>query len=268
MPVHIGTSGWQYRHWRGLFYPTDVPQRLWLEHYAERFATVEVNNAFYRLPEAGTFASWAERTPDDFVVAVKASRYLTHVKRLRDPAEPVGRLLERAAHLGRALGPLLLQLPPTLHADVVLLDEVLAAVAEASTRLAPTVPAVRVAVEPRHPSWYADAVADVLSRRGAAFCLTDTPARRSPVWRTASWGYVRFHEGRASPSPCYGRRALATWAECLASCFGRGDDVYAYFNNDTSGCAVRDARRFAAAVAKAGLEPTRVPGPRETPVAD
>ena len=117
MPMRIGTSGWQYRDWRGGLYPPGVPQRRWLEHYAERYATVENNNSFYRLPARETFESWRERTPDDFVMAVKASRYLTHVRRLRDPAEPVARLLGAAAGLGRKLGPVLLQLPPTLKAD-------------------------------------------------------------------------------------------------------------------------------------------------------
>jgi uncharacterized protein YecE (DUF72 family) len=117
VPVLVGTSGWQYRDWRGRLYPQRLAQGRWLEHYAERFATVESNNAFYRLPEPATFAAWAERTPPDFVMAVKASRFLTHVKRLRDPEEPVGRLLGHARHLGAKLGPVLLQLPPTLKAD-------------------------------------------------------------------------------------------------------------------------------------------------------
>lgn len=112
MPLHLGTSGWQYRDWRGVLYPAGVPQGRWLEEYARHFATVESNASFYRLPEATTFADWRDRTPTDFVMAVKASRYLTHVKRLRDPGEPVRRLMTRAAHLGPRLGPVLLQLPP------------------------------------------------------------------------------------------------------------------------------------------------------------
>jgi len=256
--LHVGTSGWQYQDWRGRLYPVGVPQSRWLEHYAERFATVEVNNAFYRLPEATTFAGWAARTPGDFVVAVKASRYLTHVKRLRDPAEPVARLMERAAHLGPKLGPVLLQVPETLHADPGLLDEALAAFPSGT----------RVAFEPRHRSWETDQIREVLERRRAAFCLADAPGRRTPRWRTAEWGYVRFHQGRARPAPCYGRTALATWAERLADLWDPADEVFAYFNNDHCGCAVRDARGFALAATRAGLRPTRVPGPRETPVCD
>ncbi len=122
MPVHVGTSGWQYRDWRGVLYPAGVPQRRWLEHYAEHFATVENNNAFYRLPARETFTDWHDRTPGDFVMAVKASRFLTHIKRLRDPAEPVARLLGAAVGLGDRLGPILLQLPPNLAAEPERLD--------------------------------------------------------------------------------------------------------------------------------------------------
>ena len=138
----LGTSGWQYADWRGPFYPQKLPQRRWLEHYAQHFSTVEVNNAFYRLPERATFEAWRARTPAGFIVTVKASRYLTHIKRLRDPAEPVARLMERATGLGDRLGAVLLQLPPTLQADPPLLAETLKHFPDG----------VRVAVEPRHPS--------------------------------------------------------------------------------------------------------------------
>jgi uncharacterized protein YecE (DUF72 family) len=256
MPVLVGTSGWQYAHWRGRFYPKGVAQARWLEHYAARFATVESNAAFYRLPEAHTFEAWAERTPDDFVMAVKASRYLTHVRRLRDPAEPVARLLERASGLGPKLGPVLLQLPPDLKADLELLAATLAAF-----------PAkVRVAVEPRHDSWWTDELRELLVERGAALCLADSPRRRTPVWRTADWGYLRLHEGRASPHPCYGRTALATWARRLAELWPRSAELFVYLNNDPQGCAVRDARWLAQAAARAGLEPTRVPAAGEVGV--
>ena len=256
MPVLVGTSGWQYQDWRGRFYPPRLPQAAWLEHYAGRFAVVESNNAFYRLPEAHTFAAWATRTPDDFVFAVKASRYLTHVRRLRDPEEPVRRFLERAAHLGGKLGPVLLQLPPTLRADL-----------DALARTLACFPAgVRVAVEPRHPSWFSDETRALLGERGAALCLADSPRRPSPVWRTADWTYVRFHQGSARPHPCYGRAALAAWARRLAEGWGPQATLYVFFNNDPGACAVRDARWLALAAARAGLAPTRVPGPGEVRV--
>ena len=156
--ILIGTSGWQYKDWRGRLYPAGLPQRRWLEHYAERFATVEVNNAFYRLPERSTFEQWRERTPADFCFAVKMSRYLTHVKRLREPAEPVARFLERASALGGKLGPVLIQLPPTLRADLAALDETLGRFPSG----------VRVAVEPRHDTWFTDDCRRLLERHGAA----------------------------------------------------------------------------------------------------
>ncbi|MGW1506537.1 DUF72 domain-containing protein [Streptomyces mirabilis] len=250
MTLFVGTSGWQYKDWRGVLYPDGVPMRLWLEEYAARFATVEVNNAFYRLPSRETFESWRERTPPDFVVALKASRYLTHIKRLRDPAEPVDRLLGHAAGLGDRLGPVLLQLPPTLHAEPVLLDECLG-----------RFPAgVRVAVEPRHDSWWTPEVRKVLESRGAALCWADVLARPvTPLWRTADWGYVRFHEGRAQPWPRYGRQSLTTWVRRVTDTWPDDHDVYAYFNNDPNAAAVRDAVAFARAATAAGLTVTRTP---------
>jgi uncharacterized protein YecE (DUF72 family) len=256
LPVWIGTSGWQYRDWRGRFYPEGLPQARWLEHYAGRFRTVEVNNAFYRLPEAATFAKWAERTPADFVVGVKASRYLTHIKRLADPQEPVNRFLERATHLGAKLGPVLVQLPPNLAADLDRLDATLACFPRD----------VRVTVEFRHPSWFTDETRAVLEKHAAALCLADSPRRKTPRWRTTSWGYVRFHEGRATPRPCYGRQALDTWARHLADLWTGDEDVYAYFNNDPLGCAVRDAAVFARSCEGADRAPTRVPALSEVSV--
>jgi uncharacterized protein YecE (DUF72 family) len=231
----VGTSGWQYADWRGALYPEGVPKRAWLERYAGEFPTVEVNNAFYRLPERSVFARWRDETPDGFVVAVKVSRYLTHVRRLRDPDEPVARLLDRAAGLGDRLGPCLLQLPPTLRADVDRLEACLAAFPSG----------VRVAVEPRHDSWWSDDVRDVLERHDAALCWADRAGRPiTPLWRTAGWGYVRLHEGTASPPPSYGRRALATWLDRVDGAWPRatGADVFVYFNNDLGGAAVRNAR--------------------------
>ena len=256
MAVLIGTSGWQYRHWKGRLYPPRLPQKAWLEHYAARFATVEVNATFYRLPAPGTAEAWAARVPGDFVFAVKVSRYLTHIRRLRDPAEPVGRFMAVAEALGPRLGPVLMQLPPTMRADLDALD--------ATLRMFPS--GVRVAVEPRHESWFAAELYALLERRGAALCWADRPRWRPDHVRTADWGYLRLHEGRATPRPCYGRDALAAWAGRIAERFGPGDDVFVFTNNDPEGCAVRDARVLAGLVAREGLEPTRVPGPRDTPV--
>lgn len=249
MALIVGTSGWQYRHWRDGLY-AGVPQRGWLERYAAAFATVEINAAFYRLPTREAFERWRERTPDDFVMAVKMSRYLTHVRRLRDPREPVGRLLAAAGGLGDRLGPVLLQLPPTLRADGALLSNALAAFP----------PQVRVAVEPRHDSWWSDEIREVLTAHAAALCWADRCGRPvTPLWRTAGWGYVRFHEGAARPWPRYGTGALRAWADRLGE-WPVGAEVFAYFNNDPGGAAVGDAVRLAGLVAATGRPVTRVPG--------
>jgi uncharacterized protein YecE (DUF72 family) len=250
--VVIGTSGWQYRDWRGRFYPQRLPQRLWLEHYAAHFATVESNNAFYRLPERDTFVAWRERTPPDFRWAVKASRFLTHIKRLREPEEPVARLMGRAEGLAAKLDVVLLQLPPTLRADPDLLRECLARFPAGT----------RVAVEPRHDSWWTDEVRALLERYGAALCWADRDEHPvAPLWRTADWGYLRMHTGAAQPWPRYRPEGLRVWAERLATAYGADDDVLVYFNNDPGGAAVVDAVAFADGVRATGRTPSRVPTP-------
>jgi uncharacterized protein YecE (DUF72 family) len=255
--VWIGTSGWQYRDWRGPFYPGGLSQRAWYESYGERFATVESNNAFYHLPERRIFESWAERSPADFVMAVKVSRYLTHILRLRDPDEPVERFVTRVRGLGPKLGPVLIQLPPQFRRD--------------RDRLARTLdrfPAeFRVAVEFRHESWFVDEIRDLLTDHGAALCLADRRGVLTPPWRTTNWTYLRFHEGRAHPRPSYGDAALAGWADRLAAQWAPDEDAWVYFNNDPHAAAPHDAARFARACVRAGLRPTRTPQPRSVPIA-
>jgi uncharacterized protein YecE (DUF72 family) len=258
LSILLGTSGWQYRHWRETFYPRGVPQGRWLEYYAERFATVESNAAFYRLPEGDTFAAWAERTPPDFVMAVKVSRYLTHVKRLVDPVEAVSRFVARAGRLGSKLGPALIQLPPTMKAAPGLL----------AATLAQFPSDWRVAVEFRHSSWFTDETRALLEEHRAALCLADRLGVVSPIWRTTDWTYLRFHAGRAHPSPCYGRQALQTWVERLAEQWRPTEDVFVYFNNDPRACALRDARWFARAAERSGLGVTRVPRAADVRLAD
>ena len=190
-------------------------------------------------------------------MAVKVSRYLTHVLRLADPEEPVARFVERARGLGPKLGPALIQLPPQLTID--------------RERLARTLdrfpPDVRVAVEFRHASWFTDDIQQLLVDHGAALCLADRRGVLGPIWRTTDWSYLRFHQGRARPRPAYGDAALASWSARLASCWSPGEDVFVYFNNDHRAAAPRDAARFARQVRRAGLEPTRVPSVRSLPMA-
>jgi uncharacterized protein YecE (DUF72 family) len=230
MTWRVGTSGWQYRDWRADFYPAKLPQRLWLEHYAGVFDTVEVNNAFYRLPERSVFEAWKERTPAGFLVTVKGSRYLTHIKRLNEPAEPVARLLERSRGLGRKRGPILLQLPPNLQVAVDLLDETLKQFPRT----------VRVAVEPRHESWWCEEVRELLTRRKAALVWADRGEQAlNPLWATTDWGYLRLHHGKSDWA--YTTGGLKSWAERLHGSFNEG---YVYANNDPGGAAPRDALKL------------------------
>lgn len=231
MELRIGTSGWQYPYWKEAFYPAAIPQARWLEYYATRFSTVEVNNTFYRLPPAETFASWAARTPDDFVIAMKASRFLTHMKRLREPEEPVGRMMERIEPLGSKLGPILLQLPPNFKIDLDAIDAALSCFPRG----------VKVAVEQRNPTWFVEEYADVLRRHNAASCIAVSPDRDTPVWRTADWGYARFHEGQKRPFTTYGKKTLSTWADRLGELFSDAP-LFVYFDNDTNACAPRNAK--------------------------
>ncbi len=262
MSLFVGTSGWQYRHWRGVLYPQQVAQRRWLEHYASHYQTVENDGTFYRLPGRETFTSWRERTPDGFVMAIKASRYLTHVRRLSDAAEPVARLMSAAAGLGDRLGPVLLQLPPTLPADSQRLAACLGEFARAGgsgpggTGSRP----IRVAVEPRHTSWWNPEIKDILAAHGAALCWADQLGRPvTPLWRTADWGYLRLHQGAASPWPRYGARALRSWLDRIAATWPDEAPVFVYFNNDPGGAAVADSIAFAELARRTGRSVSRTP---------
>ncbi|AYF74175.1 DUF72 domain-containing protein [Nocardia yunnanensis] len=251
MTLFVGTSGWQYADWRGVFYPKGVGQRRWLEHYAQSFATVELNAAFYRPVKPTTFESWRTRTPDDFVMAVKASRVLTHYRRLLDFDIPLERSLEAARGLGPKLGPFLLQLPPTLPAEPERLDAVLAAIPAG----------VRVAVEPRHETWWTDEVRAVLKAHAATLCWADRLDQPlTPLWRTADWGYLRFHEGTSDPRPLYDDAPLRDWVQRLGDTWDRDQDIFVYFNNDPNGAALHNAIRFADFARTAGWPVTRTPG--------
>ena len=251
MPVLVGTSGWQYRDWRGRFYPARLPQRLWLEHHAAHWQTTEVNNSFYRLPAREVFEAWRARTPADYVVTVKASRYLSHVKRLREPQEPVARLMDRVAGLGDRLGAVLLQLPPDLQVEAAeRLDETLACFP----------PGTQLAVEPRHASWWGPELREVLNRHGAALCWADRGSEPvAPLWRTAGFGYLRLHAGGGEASWPYEERVLARWADLLCETWSDDEVVYVYTNNDPGGAALRDGVTLARLLRERGRTVGRVP---------
>ena len=220
-----------YRHWRGgVFYPAGLRPADELRYYAERFRTVELNNPFYRLPEAATFRRWRGAVPTDFRFAVKASRFLTHVKRLREPADPLALLLERVAELGPALGPILFQLPPTLQLDLGRLGDFLDALQ----------PDRQWTVEFRHPSWHHPEVYDLLGRRAVALCIPVGGRVQPDLVTTAPFAYLRMHAG-AGPGGGFTDDQLRAWAGRIRGLRSAGKEVYVYFNNDWDGHAVRDA---------------------------
>jgi uncharacterized protein YecE (DUF72 family) len=247
--VLVGTSGWQYKDWRYRYYAKGVNQSRWFEQIVRDFRTVELNVTFYRLPRTEVFAGWYERSPDDTIITVKASRYITHIKRLRDPGPSVSMLLDRIAPLKDKLGPVLLQLPPDLQVNVDGLAETLAAFPDA----------MRLAGAPRHESWWTDEVRRLLEQHNAALCWADRAGPITPLWRTADWGYLRFHEGKHEPWPFYTPDELRQWAETIASTFPDSADFFAYFNNDPSAAALDNAITFAECVRTQGRQVSRVP---------
>jgi uncharacterized protein YecE (DUF72 family) len=257
MAIRIGTSGFIYEHWRGRFYPPSA-RGSELELYARTYDTVELNVTFYRMPPSSTFRSWAARVPDGFLFSVKASRYLTHVRRLKDPRPAVELLVERARELGNRLGPILIQLPPDLERDLDSLEATLDAFPAG----------IRLAVEPRHRSWFVEKVRDALTERNVALCVADRRGAITPLWRTADWVYLRFHAGRATPRSCYATADLEVWAERLETGWGSNPTGFAYFNNDGNGCALRDASRYARALERRGVAVETLPVVPEDVVLD
>jgi uncharacterized protein YecE (DUF72 family) len=231
-PIRVGCSGWNYADWRGVLYPPGCPQRKWLARYAEVFDTVEVNTTFYRLPSVDAVRGWVAQTPPGFAFAVKSSRYLTHMKRLTDMERGVARLLERLEALTASpkMGPMLWQLPGNFRRD----DERLAFALE-------HLPPGRHAFEFRHPSWFADDVLAALRAHGVALTIGDHPERPwQPHELTADFSFVRFHYGHRGRRGNYSATELDEWARELRR-LARRADVFAYFNNDWEGFAVRNA---------------------------
>ena len=237
--LHIGTSGYVYPHWRGVFYPRALPAREWLPFYARQFGTVELNNSFYRLPGKAAFRAWRAQVDDRFRFAVKGSRYLTHLKRLKAPSPPLDRLLRRVRPLGSTLGPVLFQLPAQFHANLPRVDRLLRALGR--QRL---VPDVRATLEVRHASWLVPETFDLLRKTNVALCFHD--ARLQPVTEpvTTDFVYVRRHGTAPRYHGSYTDRMLEADAGRVVGWLDGGLDVYVYFNNDGGGAAVRNALRL------------------------
>ena len=226
--LRIGTSGYHYDHWKGVFYPEDLPKAEWFSYYARNFATVEINNTFYHLPEASTFNAWRRQAPKGFCYALKFSRYGSHIVRLKKPRSTIGKFLQRAGRLGEFLGPILVQLPPNWKAD----PERLAAFLKAAPK------DYRWAVEFRDPRWLCEEVFAILKEHGCALCVHDM-IDDHPRLVTAEWVYLRFHGDHYSG--CYTPQFLTARAAEIRAYLAAGLDVFAYFNNDAQGFAIQNA---------------------------
>ncbi len=234
--IRIGTSGWSYPHWSGRFYPERLGADAWLGYYAERFDTVEINATFYRLPSEQTVAEWASGVPEGFLFAVKASRYITHMKKLKDPDQTLPPFFDRVAGLGKHLGPVLFQTPPRWRVN---LDR-LAAFLESLPR------GLQYAFEFRDPSWHSDGVRTLLEKHGAAFCVFQLEAVTAPDWVTAGFAYVRLHGPHEAYAGRYSSATLKTWAGRLKAWEAAGVHSFCYFDNDQAAQAPRDAARLMA----------------------
>jgi uncharacterized protein YecE (DUF72 family) len=228
--LRIGTSGWVYDHWRGRLYPPDMRQAEWFGVYAQHFDTVEINNSFYRLPSESAFDAWRAQAPEGFLYAVKASRFLTHFKKLNDPAEPLKLFFDRAQRLGDRLGPVLYQLPTRWKLNLPRFEAFLAALPRGYDHV----------IEFRDQSWMVDPVFERMAQRGVSHCLHDMRGLEVPAAVTATPVYVRFH-GARSQGGDYPRHELEAWAARIHGWRAQGLDVYAYFNNDWEGFALNNA---------------------------
>jgi uncharacterized protein YecE (DUF72 family) len=229
--VHIGTSGWNYEHWKGNFYPMDLSQKIWLEFYTETFSTVELNNSFYRLPEKATFEKWRERTPEGFLFSVKANRYITHMKRLKDPDKSLSKFLKNIKGLGNKLGPVLFQLPPSFACNHDRLIEFLEALPEKG----------RYTFEFRNQGWFNEKTLGLLTRYRAAFCIYQLAGTLSPEAVTTDFVYIRLHGPGGAYRGEYNSKTLEGWAITIMDWIGQGKEIFCYFDNDEHGYAVKDA---------------------------
>jgi len=232
MHTYVGTSGWNYDHWRGTFYPEAIPKSRWLEYYCQVFTTIEVNATFYRQINQSTFQRWRENTPEDFIWSAKANRFITHIKRLKDAKDPLDKFLSQIGVLERKLGPVLFQLPPSLVFEKDTVETFLSLLPQGN----------RYTVEARHESWMTDDALSMLRDHGIAWCISDT-AGRYPYLEavTADFVYIRLHGSKRLYGSLYTEDELALWGEKIQSW---GIDVYVYFDNDYLGYAPKNALRL------------------------
>lgn len=233
----IGTSGWHYDHWRGPFYPQDLPKTRWFRYYMERFRTVELNNSFYQQPKDKTWDGWREEAPPGFRFAVKANRYITHMKRFKDPEQPLARFLKGAERLKSYLGPVLFQTPPNFHRTGENVERI-----EAFLKLLPR--RHRHVFEFRHDSWFGEDTLDQLRRHHVGFCSYDMPDFDCPVTATAPYAYIRFHGSDEVYATNYTDEMLAGWTGQIKKLASGLDEVWIYFNNDAEGYAVANALKL------------------------
>lgn len=226
-----GTSGWNYKHWRETFYPKSLPQKDWLRFYSERFSTVEINTSYYHLPKAESFVAWREETPPCFTFAVKASRYITHMKKLKGVDDAVDLFFERAYNLGDKLGPILFQLPPNLHVDLPRLEDFLTILPRGPLHT----------FEFRHQSWLVPQVYELLRRYNAGLCLIALPGFPVVEEATAKLVYIRMHGSEIKYGDSFPTEELSAWADRISKFLAQGHEVYIYFNNDAHAYAVANA---------------------------
>lgn len=238
--LYVGTSGWSYDWWRGVFYPEGLPKEKWLSFYASQFKTVEINYSFYRLPSRSAFEKWSRTVPRDFIFAVKASRYITHNKKLKGAEDAWKRFIEASVGLGEKLGPILFEFQPSWRKNADRLAEFL----EILPRR------LRYAFEFRHPSWFDEEIYRLLSEKGASLVTADSPRFPLSFEETADFSFIRFHGGRILYGSEYSSEELKGWAERISDMLKRGRDVYAYFNNDAYGFAPKNARELLGLIAE------------------
>jgi uncharacterized protein YecE (DUF72 family) len=234
---HIGTSGWHYGHWRGVLYPEDLPPDRWFEAYAQKFETVELNNSFYRQPKASTWKAWHDEAPPGFRFAVKANRFISHIKRFNDCEKPLRTFLDGARLLKSYLGPVLYQTPPNFERTAENLERL-----DLFMSLLPT--GIQHAFEFRHNSWFRDETLELLRRHGVALCVHDMPGLQPPKQRTAGFVYLRLHGGETAYAGNYSEEALSAWAGTIDDLTRGNAEAWVYFNNDLEGHAVRNALRL------------------------